>query len=235
MKTAIFEVLKDTVLIKDFSSFKKTDWMNFGNFNDQILEYLQENRHQLQLKWTVKSKFGLDSLEVSFFHKNYTNSQKCDIIESSTLFDIEYSKLILKTEVAIPICFIDRSFYNNSVKIALTESESNLISLYERLFKRHNKEKSGYNHNVRKTERLVFDNEHNIEYLIKYAYYGVAHQIKTAIGVKGIYQCISTTTDEDFEWKLKNMIENFYTIPILNKKIHELTDDDILVLEMNNT
>lgn len=237
MKSEIFDKLKETVLIKDFSAFRKNDWLNFENFDEELLRNLHKNRHKILLEWTVRTKFSLVSLELSFSYKFYTKSKKCVIIDSSILFDIEESNLLLKSEVDIPPCFIDRSYFNNSVKIALNDSESNLINLYNRLFKKQKSIRHPYNHNVQKIEKLVFDNHslNDIEYIIKYAYYGIAHQVKTAMGLKGFYQCISTTTDEDFEDKLRSMIENGYTLPVLNKKIDELTDDDILVLDMNNT
>jgi len=235
MNSLIFENLKKTVLIKDFSAFRKNDWLNFDNFNEASLNTLHENKHKILLEWNVRTKFSLVSLELSFYYKNYTKDKKCDIISSSILFDIEESKLLLESEIDISPCFIDRSYFNNSVSIALNDEESNLIQLYNRLFKKQVNIRHPYNHNVQKVEKLVFDKDNNINYIIKYAYYGIRNQVQTAMGLKGFYQCISTTTDEDFEEKLKSMIENVYILPILNKKIHELTDDDILVLEMNNT
>ena len=69
---------------------------------------------------------------------------------------------------------------------------------------------------------------------MRYTYYDTTG-LNTAMGIKGYYHTIASTGEDDFEEKLVQMIENKYTLPLLNKKLTDLTDDDILVLEMNNT
>jgi hypothetical protein len=222
-------------LIKDFSNFKKENWLIFSNYDDEILEILTRDRHRIQIEWETTTKFSFHMLKVSF---RYENNPDCGIIKASTSFPIEGNRILLTTEIQLPECLIDRSFYNNNVQLALSESEYKLISLYQRIFRNHkegaHQNRMHYQHNVVKYDVIEIDNNNNIDYIMRYTYYDTTG-LNTAMGVKGYYHTIASTGEDDFEEKLVQMIENKYTLPLLNKKLTDLTDADILVLEMNNT
>ena len=233
--TSYGELLTDFTLIKDFSNFKKEDWLIFSDYDDELLENLTKDRHSIQAEWNTTSKFPFNMLRLSFC---YENNPDYGIIESSTSFPIEGNRLLLTTEIQIPECFIDRSFYNNNVQLAISESEYELITLYQRIFRNHKdgsyQNRSHYQHNVVKHDFVEIDNNNKINYIMSYRYYDTSG-LNTAIGIKGYYHEIASTNDDDFEEKLTKMIEDKYTLPLLNKKLNEITDNDILILEMNNT
>lgn len=233
--TSYTEMLTEFTLIKDFSNFKKEDWLIFSNYNDEILESLTRDRHRIQVEWETTTKFSFHMLIVSF---RYENNLDCGIIKASISFPIEGNPVLLTTEIQLPECLIDRSFYNNNVQLAISESEYELITLYQRIFRNHkegsHQNRMTYKHNVVKYDFIEIDNSNKIDYIMRYSYYDTSG-LNTAMGIKGYYHTVASTSDDDFEEKLTKMIEDRYTLPLLNKKLNELTDDDILVLEMNNT
>lgn len=223
--------LKESILIKDFSLFQEKDWLMFGHYTTSELELLMANKHTIAIDWEMTMKMKFSMLRVSF---TYTNDSNGAIIEASQSFPLEGNNVLLTTQIQIPECLIDRSYYNNNVQIAINDEEYKLIQLYENIFKDNNSKNKKYLHNVVKYEYLESDNNNNIDYVIKYTYYDTS-SLNTAMGIKGYYHTIASTCDDDFEEKLTKMIENRYTMPLLNKKLTELSDDDILVLEMHNT
>lgn len=233
--TSYTEMLTEFTLIKDFSHFKKEDWLIFSNYDDEILEHLTKDRHRIQIEWETTTKFSFQMLRVSF---RYENNPDCGIIEASTSFPLEGNRILLTTEIQLPECLIDRSFYNNNVQLAISESEYKLINLYQRIFKNHkegsHQNRMKYQHNLVKYDFIEIDDNNKIDYIMRYTYYDTTG-LNTAMGIKGYYHTIASTGEDDFEEKLVQMIENKYTLPLLNKKLTDLTDDDILVLEMNNT
>jgi hypothetical protein len=223
--------LKDSILIKDFSSFKEIDWLMFGHYTADELESLMANKHTIAIDWEITMKFSFRMLRVSF---SYTNEANGAIIEASQSFPLEGNIVLLTTQIQVPECLIDRSYYNNNVQLAINDDEYELIQLYEKIFKDNNAKNRKYSHNVIRYEYLEIDNNNNIDYVIRYTYYDTSG-LNTAMGIKGYYHTIASTSDDDFKEKLTKMIEDKYTTPLLNKTLIELTDDDILVLEMNNT
>jgi hypothetical protein len=239
------KLLTQAVLIKDFGHFKKDDWLMFENFDNDILEHLTKNRHSIQLSWEVTTKFSLDRLRLSFY---YENDKDYGIIENSTSFqlgrtsltvnDLGKHYLIPETKIEMPECLIDRSFYNNQAEVNISEDEHNLIELYQRIFKKSIN--NGYinknntkPHNIEKYNFIQVDEKNNLNYIVNYSYYYTT-SINTGMGSKGFYQHTSTG-DISFKEKIVKMIEDNYTIPLLNKRIIELNDEDVLILEMHNT
>lgn len=233
--TSYTEMLTEFALIKDFSNFQKENWLIFSDYDDETLELLTRDRHCIQIEWETITKFSSHMLKVSF---HYENHPYCGIMEASSSYPIEGNRILLTTEIQIPECLIDRSFFNNNVQLSISEDEYKLITLYQRIFRDHkegyHQNRTHYQHNIVKYDFIEIDNNNKIDYIMRYSYYDTSG-LNTAMGIKGYYHTVASTSDDDFEEKLTKMIEDRYTLPLLNKKLNELTDDDILVLEMNNT
>ena len=233
--TSYTEMLTEFALIKDFSNFQKENWSIFSDYDDDTLERLTRDRHCIQIEWETTTKFSFHMLKVSF---RYENHPDYGIIEASSSYPIEGNSILLTTEIQIPECLIDRNFFNNNVQLSISESEYELITLYQRIFRNHkegsHQNRKHYQHNIVKYDFIEIDNNNKIDYIMRYSYYDTTG-LNTGMGLKGYYHTIASTGDDDFEEKFKKMIEDKYTKPLLNKTLIELTDDDILVLEMNNT
>lgn len=233
--TSYTEMLTEFALIKDFSNFQKENWSIFSDYDDDTLERLTRDRHCIQIEWETTTKFSFHMLKVSF---RYENHPDYGIIEASSSYPIEGNSILLTTEIQIPECLIDRNFFNNNVQLSISESEYELITLYQRIFRNHkegyHQNRTHYQHNIVKYDFIEIDDNNKIDYIMRYSYYDTTG-LNTGMGLKGYYHTISSTGDDDFEEKLTKMIEDKYTKPLLNKTLIELTDDDILVLEMNNT
>lgn len=227
------ELLTESALIKDFGHFQKKDWLLFNHYDDEILELLMRDRHKIQIEWTTTHKFSLVMLKVSF---RYEIDSTCDIIEASQSYSIEGNKMLETSQIYLPECLIDRSFYNNKAYLDVTEEEFNLVELYKQIFQTtcEDHRERRFNHYIIKHAFLEIDRNERVDYFINYSYYDTM-EIGSAMGVKKFYHAIASTSEEDFKIKLVNMLEKQYTIPLLNKPLLGLTDDDILVLNMNNT
>lgn len=227
------ELLTESALIKDFGHFQKKDWLMFSNYDDEILELLMRDRHKIQVEWTTTQKFSFVMLKVSF---RYEIESTCDIIEASQSFSLEGNKMLETTQIHLPECLIDRSFYNNKVYLDITEEEFAIVELYKKIFKTtcEDHRERRFNHYVVKYAFLEIDRNEQVDYFINYSYYDTM-DINSVMGVKKFYHAVASTGEDDFKIKLVKMLEKQYTIPILNKSLLELNDDDILVLNMNNT
>lgn len=227
------ELLTESALIKDFGHFQKKDWLTFSNYDDEILELLMKDRHKIQVEWTTTQKFSLVMLKVSF---RYEIDSTCGIIEASQSFSLEGNKMLETTQIHLPECLIDRSFYNNRAYLDVTEDEFIVVELYKQIFQTtcedHGERR--FNHYVVKYAFLEIDRNEQVDYFINYTYYDTM-EINSGMGVKKFYHAIASTGEDDFKIKLVNMLEKQYTMPLLNKSLLELNDDDILVLNMNNT
>lgn len=227
------KLLTESALIKDFGHFKKSDWLLFGNYDDEVLEQLTKDRYNIQLDWMTTQKFSFCMLKISF---RYENDSLCDIIEASVSFSLEGNRMLETTQIHLPECLIDRSFYNNKVYLDITEEEFDIVELYKKIFKTtcEDHRERRFNHYVIKYAFLEIDRNEQIDYFINYSYYDTM-DINSVMGSKKFYHAVASTGEDDFKVKLINMLEKNYTIPLLNKHLIELTDDDILVLAMNNT
>lgn len=225
--TSYTELLTPSVLIKDFSYFTEKDWLLFGDYDQATLKNLMRDRHSIQACWDTTTKFWLDSLRISFC---YENESDCVIIEASRSYPLEGNKLLLTTRIELEQCLIDRSFYNNHVQISMTDEDYKIVTLYKRIF--HGDRR--YEHRLRKNEFLEIDNNNKIYYILQYNYSDTT-LINTAMGLKKFSNDVASTGEDNFRTDLIKMLEDKYTKPLLNKELHELTDDDILVLQMHNT
>jgi hypothetical protein len=227
------KLLTESALIKDFGHFQKKDWLMFSHYDDEILELLMRDRHKIQVEWTTTQKFSLVMLKISF---RYEIDSACDIIEASQSYSLEGNKMLETTQIHLPECLIDRSFYNNKVYLDITEEEFAIVELYKKIFKTtcEDHRERRFNHYVVKYTFLEIDRNEQVDYFINYSYYDTM-DINSVMGVKKFYHAVASTGEDDFKIKLVKMLEKQYTIPLLNKSLLELNDDDILVLNMNNT
>ena len=111
------------------------------------------------------------------------------------------------------------------------EQDDVLIQLYKKLFNNITVPNQMIPHVLKKKSFIVVND--NIEYITEYELY-IRKKIHAGLS-KMLLKIASTTLkkDDNFIEKLTSLLENDYTLPLLDKKLVDLNEDDITVLKMS--
>lgn len=128
--------------------------------------------------------------------------------------------------------YLAKDFINQYTVNNYTDDDYKLVKLYKTLFNDTQSTKDMYPHMVSKQRRLIVND--SFKYIIEYELH-VKRKIHAGLS-KVFLKFASTTafkTDNHFVERLTSLLESDYTLPLLDKKLDALTEDDITVLKMS--
>lgn len=130
-------------------------------------------------------------------------------------------------EFVIEDIYLKESFIESNTITNYNNEDLSLIKLYNTLINNTGPVDYVTKHVLRKTTKIIVSDVPKL--YISYSL--LTRQIINA-GFSKYFMRISDTSSNSFAEKLRNLLETEYTLPIVAKKIDELTEDDITVIQM---
>lgn len=201
--------------------------------NKRHIDYIVENKKNILFKECMLEKSVNWSQSFDTFVLIYTIEipETGEIIEiSPTSSSIDINGIPVDVEFEMDDIFLKESFLRKHTINNYTEEAFQLIDLYNKLFN-INKPIIHINNDTKhalKQRRKIKVSE-EFQYIISY---DLITRKKINAGISKQLMRISDTSSKSFSEKLRNFLETEYTLPMVAKKIDELTDDDITVIQM---
>jgi len=200
--------------------FHYTDYI-FDNRKDVVFENYEMESHIYRNVFTV-----IYSIYINHTNETIKLMKPFELKDKgfNNGFELEtFGDIYLKKE------FIEKYKSNN-----YTQQEFLLIQLYKKIF--HDNSTTDINPHMIKENNLIIINN-DFKYITEYELYS---RKKIHAGVSRSLKFESKTgfkTDKEIDFhfieRITNLLESGYTLPLLDKKIDELTEDDITVLKMS--
>lgn len=222
----LINLLKNGILIDSLSHFEKKD-LKYCLRVESIdkIDYIFENKDKISpLEWMVVESLSWNTFVMQAF---LTEPETNNKIEISAPFFINEMINSDYFKIGISPLFLKESFVKDSLKKEYSEEDLAIINFNNEIFT----ESEIINH-VIAPKYLMKINEitESIEYIKNYEFY-TRKKINAGFGRSLVK--ISDTHSPDFIEKVKDYIETEYTLPLIDKRINEMTENDITVIKMS--
>jgi hypothetical protein len=193
------------------------------------IDYLFENKKDILLKECVieKSVNWIQSWDTFGLIYAITIPKTGETIELRTASNIDSNGIPVDIEFDIEAIYLKESFLKKHTINIYTEEDYQLIELYNKLF--NTKTPITYNTKHAIKQKNTISVSDNFQYLVSYE---LLARKQINAGMSRHFMKISDTSSNSFAEKLRNLLETEYTLPMVAKKINELTEDDITVIQM---
>lgn len=196
-----------------------TDYV-FEHRNDIFFENIEMITHSYRYVITI-----IYSIYMKHKNEKINLTQHFEITNNgfNNGFQLEtFGDLYLRKE------FIEKYKLNN-----YTEQEFLLIQIYKKIFN-DNSTTDIIPHMIKEKNVIIINND--FKYITEYELY-VRKKIHAGLSRMLLKFASTTATKKGIEYnfieRLTSLLENDYTLPLLDKKLNELTEDDITVLKMS--
>lgn len=211
------EQIYKIIQVPTTEKFHYTNYV-FEHRNDIVFESCEINNHSYRDGLSV-----IYSINIEPVNKKINLIQDFEITTNGFNNSIQletFGETYLKKE------FVEKYKSNN-----YKEQDDVLIQLYKKLFNNITVPNQMTPHVLKKKSFIVVND--NIEYITEYELY-IRKKIHAGLS-KMLLKIASTTLkkDDNFIEKLTSLLENDYTLPLLDKKLVDLNEDDITVLKMS--
>lgn len=193
------------------------------------IDYIFANRKNILFKECVIEKSVNWTQSWDTFGLIYTISIDVtgETIDLRAASYIDGSGIPIDVEFEIKSIYLQEYFSQKHKINNYTEESYQLIELYNKLF--NTSEPITYNtkHAVKQKHKIRVSDD--VQYIVEYE---LLARKQINAGMSKHFMKISDTSNALFAEKLRHLLENEYTIPMVAKTINELTDDDITVIQM---
>lgn len=193
------------------------------------IDYLFENKKDILLKECVieKSVNWIQSWDTFGLIYAITIPKTGETIELRTASNIDSNGIPVDIEFDIEAIYLNESFLKKHTINIYTEEDYQLIELYNKFFDMNKPFTHNTKHALKQKSKIKMSKE--FQYIISYEL--IARKQINA-GISKQMMRITDTSNPLFSEKLRYLLETEYTMPMVDKKINELTDDDITVIQM---
>lgn len=193
------------------------------------LDYLFLNKKNIIFKECVieKSVNWIQSWDTFGLIYTSTIESTGETIVLRSASAIYESGIPIDVEFEIQSIYLKESFLQKYTINNYTDEDYKLIELYNKLFNTSEYINYDRKHALNKKNKIRISKEFQYE-----IYYELLARKKISAGISKHLMKIIDTTNTVFSEKLRNLLEDEYTMPMVSKKINELTKDDIIVIQM---
>jgi hypothetical protein len=197
----------------------------------EYLDLIFENRKNILFDKCEMDNYIYRNIFTVVYSLNIENS--AEKIDLKVNFEIINDGYMRDFEIKVyNSAYLTKDFINQYTLNNYTEEDSQVVKLYKKVFNDKQLTKDMYPHMVSKQRRLIVND--SFKYIIEYELH-VKRKIHAGLS-RVFLKFASTTafkTDNHFVERLTSLLESDYTLPLLDKKIVDLTEDDITVLKMS--
>jgi hypothetical protein len=225
------ELLKTGIFVDDLSHLT-SEQLNemIPNDKSEHLDYILNNRkdiiyHDCLFEKSVSWNTNYDTFSLIY---KILIPNTGEIVEvKKSLFLTNNDGLPSDIEFIIEDIYLKESFIESNTIKDYNDEDLSLIKLYNTLI--NNKGPVDYvtKHVLRKTTKIIVSDIPKL-----YVSYSLLTRQIINAGFSKYFMRISDTSSKSFAEKLRNLLETEYTLPMVAKKIDELTEDDITVIQM---
>lgn len=194
------------------------------------LNYIVENKQNILFKECILEKSvswiqNLDTLVLIYTINIPETSEIIEIRPASS--SINNNGVPVDVEFSIDDIFFEEAFLKKHKINDYTQEDYQLIELYNKFFDMNKPFTHNTKHALKQKSKIKVSKE--FQYIISYEL--IARKQINA-GISKQMMRITDTSNPSFSEKLRYLLETEYTMPMVEKKINELTDDDITVIQM---
>lgn len=197
----------------------------------EYLDFIFENRKNILFEKCEMDNYIYRNIFTVVYSLKFENSnEKIDLKINFEIINDGYMK---DFEIKVyNSAYLTKDFINKYTLNNYTDDDYQLVKLYKTLFNDNQSTKDIYPHMISKQRRLIVNDD--FKYIVEYELH-VKRKIHAGLS-KAFLKFASTTafkTDNHFVERLTSLLESDYTLPLLDKKLVDLTEDDITVLKMS--
>lgn len=200
--------------------------------NKRHVDYIVENKKNILFKECILEKSVNLSQSLDTFVLIYTieipeTGETIEIRPASSCIDS--NGISVDVEFTIEDIYLKEFFIESNTICDYNDEDLSLIKLYNTLLNNTNTRSVDYvtKHVLRKNTKIIVS--HVPKFYISYS---LLIRERINAGFSKYFMRISDTSSNSFASKLRNLLETEYTLPMVSKKIDELTEDDITVIQM---
>lgn len=222
--------LNNGVFIENLDQLKKEQIKNILPVDKlEHLDYLFSNKKNILFKECVieKSVNWIQSWDIFGLIYTSTIESTGEIIDLRAASTIYESGIPIDIEFEIQSIYFKESFLQKHTINNYTDEDYKLIELYNKLFNTSEYINYDRRHALNKRNKIRISEDFQYE-----IYYELLKRKQINAGISKHVMKISDTSEASFAEKLRNLLEAEYTMPMVSKKINELTEDDITVIQM---
>ncbi len=231
LENAAIKLKNENIFVENLSTLNKEQIKSMlSDCQHEHLDYLFHNRNNIvfkELQIISNRLFYSDSLELIYnIEVPYIN----DSLSLKVSFDILNVGLPRDLEIEISDIYLKDSFKESNVINNYSETDLNIIQFYNDLFGDVIRVKHLLTHYLKQKSNLIIS---DVLQYSRYYYFSLNEKSPVKIYLRLKRRSFTTTTfDKEFSKKLKDFIETEYTLPVICKKIDDMTEEDITVFKM---